>query len=126
MVVAVARDRNMPRGMSRSGFRTSSATLATFVSPAYETKTRPTVATNPSVPKAKKGVNWASWTSCTPRAQTSQSPCITKKPRMASRVTTRIFWKPVVSLAPTTLRTVNTPMSPRATGRIGRSTKRIR
>src|SRR5690606_37387564 len=48
-------DSIIPRGMLRSGFFTSSATLATFVSPAYETNTKPTVENNPSMPNGKNG-----------------------------------------------------------------------
>jgi len=45
---------SIPSGMFRSGFSTSSATLAIFVTPAYETNTRPVAASNPPAPFSKK------------------------------------------------------------------------
>ncbi len=76
MPVAVSSDRPMPKGMLRSGFLTSSATLATFVRPAYETKTIPMVARKPRAPSVKKGVNSPAappTALCPP--QTDRTPC---------------------------------------------------
>ena len=56
-VVVTRRDSPMPSGMFRSGFLISSETLATFVRPAYDTNTVPTVAKKPADPNAKNGVS---------------------------------------------------------------------
>jgi len=47
-------DPSIPSGMFRSGFSTSSATLAIFVTPAYDTNTRPVAARRPPDPSSKK------------------------------------------------------------------------
>jgi len=121
MKAAVARERIIPRGMFRSGSRTSSATLATLVSPAYDTNTKPTVAMKPVRPKAKKGVNRSPVTAPKPRERISRSPCTTNTARMTTRALTRKRWSPAVSLAPTTFTTPKTTASPTARGWMGTS-----
>jgi hypothetical protein len=52
--VVNASEPRIPSGMLRPGSSTSSATLATFVTPAYETNTSPVAATRPPTPSPKK------------------------------------------------------------------------
>ncbi len=85
---AVASESIMPSGMFRSGSRTSSATLATLVSPAYETNTKPTVPRKPVTPAARNGVNCRRPTSTTFRDASSATPCTRKRASTASRITT--------------------------------------
>ena len=52
--VTTKKDKNIPRGIFRAGFRISSAILAIFVSPPNDTKTNPAVATTDQKPFGMK------------------------------------------------------------------------
>ncbi len=122
MKVVTASESIIPRGMLRSGSRTSSDTLATLVSPAYDTKTNPMVPISPDTPKGRKGVNWSLAMDPTPSVNTSAIPCTMKKARITISAVTRMRCSPLVSFAPKMLMSMKTRVSPTASGLMGTST----
>jgi hypothetical protein len=92
--------------MLRSGCSISSATLATFVTPAYETYTKPVAARRPPTPPSKKPSKRAGSTS--PRLPP------TNHAMAASITATRTTWMRPVCLTPSRFTTMSTPAMPRA------------
>src|SRR6056297_4306293 len=111
--VVNASDPRIPSGMFRSGFSISSATLATFVTPAYETNTSPVAARSPAGPSRKNPAKLAPLTSVV--------PLVTNQTIAASMTTTMPTWSRPVSLAPTRLTSTRAAARPSVSGSIHES-----
>lgn len=98
--------------MSRPGSLISSAIEAIFVTPAYETNTRPLAANRPSTPAGRNG-----WKAA---GSTAGSPTATNRIRTTSTTATTTVCTRPDSLVPTTLSVINAHAAPTATGRAGR------
>ena len=103
----------IPKGRLRLGRFTSSATLATLVTPAYATNTNPAASSRPNVPSGRKGRYRA--------LSTRVMPSATKKARTPSENVTRRAWTRPDSLIPAMLSRMRPTAIPSATGRIGMS-----
>ncbi len=79
-------------------------------------------------PRTPNGMNGENWTRVCPksRVKISVSPWSMKKPRITSSAVTSHRCSPLVSFAPMMFTTMNTTVSPTASGSIGTSTNSAR
>ena len=117
--MATNSERAIPSGMRCDGSSTSSAALATFVSPPYETNTSPTTANTPDEPVVKNGSRFEP---SKPRDLVSSNPETRNQPRTATTNATRQSCNEALAFEPAMLTTMNSVMSTRARERLSMST----
>ena len=125
IMVVTTSERIMPRGIFLSGFFISSATLATCVSPRYETNTKPAVEKIPVSPLVANGDSRSDTRVWVSICNISLNPSTRNRIREATRNSTRNSCNPDVFLAPRILITIKTAVRTMATVLMGISKKAV-